>query len=235
MDIGFLAVNKGRKPEAGLDVCAPAIEVEVPTGVSASSVAAVKTHDVVILIFHPNAPQEPAFAGLFQGRDVEHQAAHFPQEFAPYVVELVVLLVEAVGVKENHLQESTRHELRRERKEIANRAENLLSLGVHVRQRHQRDTLRKVRTAQKIFVARGDKAEILVRFQVLDVGLDQWRILPDRLDGSVFVGDHAVDHVIHGPRLIRRLGCCRGSESPQPAQNQDENNCRYSTHFLSPQ
>ncbi len=145
-----------------------------------------------------------------------------------------MLLVEAVGVKENHLQESTRHELRRERKEIANRAENLLSLGVHVRQRHQRDALRKVRAAQKIFVPRRDEAEILVRSQVLDVRLDQRRILPDRLHGPVFVRDHAVDHVIHGPRLIRRLGCRRGNESPQPAQNQDENSCPYFTHFLSP-
>src|SRR5215472_13177904 len=77
VQIALLAVNKGREPNTRLYVGAPAIEVEIPAGVTVAAVPAVKPHDVVVLVLHPDAAQETAFAGLFHRRHVEHQAAHF--------------------------------------------------------------------------------------------------------------------------------------------------------------
>src|SRR5882672_6151958 len=99
-----------------------------------AAVGAIEAHDVVVLIFNPDAPQEAALAGLFLRSYVEHQATHFAEKLAPYVVELVVLFVEAVRVNEDHLQETVRQELHRERKEISNRSEDLLSLAFRVAQ-----------------------------------------------------------------------------------------------------
>ncbi len=69
----------------------------------AAAVGAIKAHDIEILILHPDAPQEPALAALLLRRHVEDQAAHFAEEFAAHIIELVVLLVEAICVQEDHL------------------------------------------------------------------------------------------------------------------------------------
>ena len=45
-----------------------------------------------VLILDPDAAQEATLAGMRRGCDVEYQAAHFAEEFAPDVVEFVVLL-----------------------------------------------------------------------------------------------------------------------------------------------
>src|SRR5580692_3445920 len=124
VQIALLAIDKGRHPNARLHVRAPAVEVEVPARVPAAAIRAVEAHDVVILIFHPDASQEAALSRLFLRRDVEDQAAHFSQKFALYVVKLVVLLVESVRVYENHLASAST-----------------------VTQGHQSDTLREVRAA----------------------------------------------------------------------------------------
>ncbi len=141
VQVSFFAVHKGRHPHAGLQIRAPTVEVEIPAGSPAAAVGAVKTHDVEILIFNPDAPEEAALAGLLHGRDVEHQAAHFADEFSAYVIKLVMLLVKAVRVDEDHLQEAVRQELHRKRKEVADRPENLFPLAIRVRQRDERDTL----------------------------------------------------------------------------------------------
>src|SRR5713226_9903764 len=155
--------------------------MEVPTGVAAAAVRSVEAHNVKVLILHPNAAEEAALAGFRIRSDVEHQAAHFAQELAAYVVKLIMLLVEAVGVDENHLQKAVRQVLHRERKEISNAGENLFALGVGVRQRNQVHALGKIRAAQKVFVAGGHKSKIVVRFLILNVGFDQRRIPADFL------------------------------------------------------
>src|ERR1700674_5388227 len=208
--------------------------MDVVTRMAAAGVTTVEAHDVKILVFDPDAPQEASHTELFLRRDVEHQAAHFAEEFAAHVIELVVLLVEAIRVDKDHLQEAVRQELHRERKEVADGAEDLLPLAVGVRQGNQRDALREVRAAEEILVAGGGVAKILIGLQVLDVRLNQRGKLLDLLVGPVFVGDHAVDDFVHGPRLIGRLGRLRNGHGPHPAQDQNENSCSYLTHFLSP-
>src|SRR5947209_17039395 len=104
--------------------------MEIAAGVPAAAVRSVKSHNVVVLIFHPDASQKAALAALVLRRDVKYQAAHFAKEFPAHVVKLVMLLVEPVGVNEDHLQESVRQELHRERKKVADGAEELLPLAV---------------------------------------------------------------------------------------------------------
>src|SRR5262249_26826883 len=133
----FLAIDEGGQPETGLQVGAPAIKMEIPAGVPIAAVSAVEPYDVVILVFHPDASEEAAFSSLFQRRHVEHQAADFTEKLLPHVIELVVLLVEAVRIDEDHLKKSAGDKLRGERKEVADSAKNLLPLGVGVRKRDQ--------------------------------------------------------------------------------------------------
>src|SRR6267378_8332810 len=104
---------------------------------SVAAICAIEPHNIVILVFHPDAAEKTALAALLLWRDVKYQTAHFAEEFAAHVVKLVVLFVEAVGVKEDHLQEAVRQELHRERKEVADRTEDLLPLGIGVRERNQ--------------------------------------------------------------------------------------------------
>src|SRR5712664_501246 len=155
----FFAVHEGRHPHTRLHIRTPAVKVEPPAGMSVAAVCAVEPHNIEILVFHPDAAEKPALAALFLWGDVKYQAAHFAEEFAAHVVELVVLFVESVGVEENHLQEAVRHKLQRKRKEIADRTEDLLSLGIGIRQRNERHTLGKVGSAEEIFVAGGGIAE----------------------------------------------------------------------------
>src|SRR5437870_3932481 len=184
MQIALLAVNKRRQPETWLYVGAPAVEVEVPAGVTVAAVSAVKPHDVVVLILHPDAPEETAFAGPLRGSHVECQAAHLSKKLTPHVIELVMLLVEAVGVDEDHLQESPGYEFRREGKEVADGAKDLPSLAVGVRQGNQGHALGKIRAAKKVFVARRHGPEVFVRPLVLNVGFDHRRVLADLLDDA---------------------------------------------------
>ena len=201
-----------------------------------AAVSAVKPHDVVVLILHPDAPEETAFAGPLRGSHVECQAAHFSKKLTPHVIELVMLLVEAVGVDEDHLQESPGYEFRREGKEVADGAKDLPSLAVGVRQGNQGHALGKIRAAKKVFVARRHGPEVFVRPLVLNVGFDHRRVLADLLDDAVLVGDHPVDHIRHGPRgdLGLRSGGRSGDRS-RSAQQHTTNNCCHSTHLPSPQ
>ena len=65
-------------------------------------IGAVQTNDVEFLVFHPEAAQEPALAGGFLRRYVEHQAPDIAQEFAPDIVELIVLAIEIAPVRVDH-------------------------------------------------------------------------------------------------------------------------------------
>src|SRR5579864_6521872 len=177
---------------------------------TSAAVSAVEADYVVVLILNPDTPEEPPLARLSLWRDVENQAAHLADKFALNIVELVVLLVESVGVDKDHLQEAVGQELHGERKEIADGAENFLSLALGIAERNKRDSLRKLRATEKILVAGGDFAQIFVRLQVLNVRLHQRRILPDLLVQPVLVGDDPVDDLVHRPRLLRFWPRCVG-------------------------
>src|ERR1700693_2771907 len=127
MQLAFFAINEGRQPEIWLDVGAPAIKVKIPTGVTTAAVSAIEAHHVVILILNPDSSEEAALAGLLARGYVEHQAAHFSQEFAPHIIEFIVLFIEAAGVDKNHLQEAVGKVLHCEREKIADASEDLFA------------------------------------------------------------------------------------------------------------
>src|SRR5215813_3644891 len=106
VQIVFLAIDERRQPQSRLHVRAPAVEVEIPARMSGATVSAIESHNVEVLIFDPDPSEEAALAGLGQRRDVKHQATHFAQKFAFYVVELIMLPVESIGIDENHLQKT---------------------------------------------------------------------------------------------------------------------------------
>ena len=219
----FFAINKRGQPQAGLRVGAPAVKMKIPTGVSAAFIRAIEAHDVEILIFHPDTSQEAALPRLLLGRNVEHQAAHFAQKFAAHVVEFIVLLIEAVGIDKDHLQEAIRQILHRERKEISDAGEELLALGIHVGEGNQVYAARKIGASQEILVPRRHKAELPIGSQVLYIGFDQRRELADFLVEMIFVYNDAIDHFFHGPGLIGRFGSRCGGDCSQtnPPERQD--------------
>src|SRR6202162_4528625 len=136
MQLAFFAVNEGGQPQIWLHVGAPAIKVKIPTGVAAAAISAVEAHHVVILILNPDASEEAAFPGLFTRGNVEHQAAHFAEEFAADVVEFIVLFIETIGVNENHLQEAIGKVLHSEREKIPDAGKEFFAFAAGVGQRN---------------------------------------------------------------------------------------------------
>src|SRR5262249_27560960 len=116
------------------------------------------------------------------------------------VVEFVVLLVEAVSVDENHLQESVGQILHGERKEVADGTEDPFALIVCVGKGNESNALLKIRAAEEILVAAGYEAEILIRLQILNVSLHERRVILDVVVKTALVGDDAVKRLIHRAR-----------------------------------
>src|ERR1700678_504843 len=110
LQVGFLAVNVRRKPQAGLNVQAPAVEVQVKAvDARHRRVHAVEPDNREILVFRPDTALESALSGFRQRSDVKNHAARFTQEFPAYVVELIMLAIESLGVDVNHLQKAFRN------------------------------------------------------------------------------------------------------------------------------
>src|SRR5712692_11094072 len=107
-EVAFFAVDEGREPLVLSGIHAPTVEIEVVARQGRAAVGAVETHDVVILILHPDAPDESSFARLRQWIDVTDQTTNLTQKLAPEIFELVMLAVEAVHVQVDHLQEPAR-------------------------------------------------------------------------------------------------------------------------------
>src|ERR1700692_3234111 len=162
MKLAFFAINERGQPKIGLHVGAPAIKVEIPTGVTAATVSAVETHHVVILILDPDACEEAALASLFAGSDVKDEAAHFAEEFAAHIIEFIVLFIETVGVDENHLQEAIGKVLHGKREKIPDASEDFFAFAAGVGQGDQLDTLGKLSAAEEIFISGRSETEVLV-------------------------------------------------------------------------
>ena len=215
MQIFFFAIDESREPHAGLQVGPPAVEVEIPAGMAAAAVSAVKADHVEVLVFDPDATEKAALAGFRKRSHIEHKTAHFTQEFAAHVVELVVLRVEAAGVDENHLQETVGQILHCEREEIADSAENLLALAACIGEGDQSNGFGKIRFAQKIFVAGRNAAKLLVRLQILNIGFNERRVFLHPAVHVVLVAHHTIDNLYHGARFFRDslrrvIGQCTG-------------------------
>src|SRR5271154_3243045 len=237
VQIFFFAVDERGNPQSGLHVGAPAIEVEKEGGMAAAAVSAVEANHVEILILYPNASQKAALAGFILGRDVEHQAAHFAKKLATHIIEFIVLFVQSTGIDKNHLQKAIGQKLQAEGHEVSDRCKELLAFGTSVAQGDDLHALSEIRAPQEVFVAGRRIAQILVRLEILNVGFDQWRIGLDLRVQLGFVGNHAVNHLVHGSRrgaeLLKR-SALRPSVGSQSAHGEQDDCCEYLTHFLSP-
>ena len=113
-DVTFLGINKRGQPEIRAGVHAPTVKMEIQIGECAAGIGAVESNDRVVLVLDPDAPDEAPFARLLLWSYVKDERAHFPEEFAADVIEIVVLRVQAAVVEVNHLQKTVRQKLRAE-------------------------------------------------------------------------------------------------------------------------
>src|SRR6516164_11351556 len=95
--VGLLDVDIGGQPEPRAHVFAPAVEVEEDIGSGRRRVRSVKTDNVVVLVFHPDAADK-ASGKLWFCLDVEDKATHVAQEFTADVSEIIVPAIEALIV-----------------------------------------------------------------------------------------------------------------------------------------
>ena len=109
-EIGLLGINKRRQPHAGAKVLPPAVKVQIITGSRMRIVSAVEANDVVVLIFDPDAAEEPALAGVFLGGDVHDDAAYFPKELAADESVIVIPALEIL-IEDHHLGKAQGQEL----------------------------------------------------------------------------------------------------------------------------
>src|SRR2546430_2492142 len=101
-------------------------------------------------------------------------------KLAPHILQPVMRAVEAVNVQVNHLQEAAREKLRVE--ELSPASDQLVLYALVAVERLQFDALREFGAAEIIFVAGGSCPELLIRPEILDVGLDQRRVLAKQTD-----------------------------------------------------
>src|ERR1700747_828067 len=73
-------------------------------------ISAVEADYVVALILNPDPAHEARYPRAFFWFDVDHEAAHFPQELTTHEGELVILFLE-IGIENNHLCEAQRQEV----------------------------------------------------------------------------------------------------------------------------
>src|SRR5579862_1397666 len=79
-----------------------------------SGIGAVESDDCIVLVLDPDAPDETPLPGLLFGRYVKNKGAHFSEEFAADIIEIVALRIQTVVVQINHLQKTERQEFRSE-------------------------------------------------------------------------------------------------------------------------
>src|ERR1700693_2698680 len=152
LHVAFFAIYKGRQPFVFSGVGAPAVKVKIKTAGRRSRIGAVEAHDVVVLVFHPDAPRETTLSRARQRINVKNHAAYFAQKFLAGICELVVLTVKSVRVQINHLQKSTRQKIAGEK---ASNTEQQFSLAAVIDERLQLHALCQLRAPQKISVAIG--------------------------------------------------------------------------------
>src|SRR5713226_4236198 len=183
----------------------PAIEIEIVAGQGRAAVRAVETHDVEILILHPDAAYEATFARLWQWIDVKHQTTNLAQKLASDILNLVMLAVEPVHVQVDHLQEAARDKFRGEK--TGPPTENLVlhAAGVML-QRFKFHALRQLGPPKKESVAVRYRAQLLIGGDILDVGFHERRILAKQLHLRLLLPHDLVHHFAQNRRLLGGCG-----------------------------
>src|SRR5713226_99208 len=195
----LFAVDEGRKPLVLSRIHPPAIEIEVVADQRRPVVRAVETHDVEILILHPDAADEASFACLRQWIDVKYQTTHFAQKLASDILNLVMLAVEPVHIHVDHLQEAARDKFRVEKDGPPTENLVLHAAGVML-QRFEFHALRQLGPPKKVFVAVRYRSQLLIGADILDVGFHERRILAKQLHLRLLLPHDLVHHFAQNRR-----------------------------------
>ena len=156
-------------------------------------VSAVEADDVVVLVFDPDAAEEPALASVFLGRDVDDDAAHFAEELAADESEIVILALKIL-IEDHHLGKAQRQKLHGIN--VAQFAEHAFAEAGR-RGRSESaviGALAHIQAAQEVHVADGDgRAEVFVFLQILEIGLHQRMKLLHLRHEEMFALNRSVD------------------------------------------
>ena len=187
--------------------------VELLVVVLLSGEVAVEANDVTVAGFDPDAAKEAA-SGLFagDGRDIEDCSGRVAEEVVADVTEGVVLLIEVVGVHEDHLDEAgfveVEVESTTESSDVGQRILKESQLTVVASALRGRliylvglvaDDLVELDACEMMLVGLGNLAENRIWLHVLDVGFNERGPLFDSLDDHLFARDGFIDE-----RALRR-------------------------------
>src|ERR1700719_829390 len=109
LQVRLLGIDQRGKPDARAKILAPAVKVKVITGSRVRRVSPVKPHNVVILVFDPDAAKETPLAGIFFWSYVDYDAAQLSQKLPAYEVEVVILALKVL-IENYHLGKAQRQE-----------------------------------------------------------------------------------------------------------------------------
>ena len=113
-----------------------------------------------------------------------------------------MLFVESIRVDEDHLQESIRQILHREREEVSDRAENFLALAAGVGKRDEAHAPGEIGAPEEILIAARNIAEILIGLEILNIRLNERRVILHGGVEPILVGDDAINRFVHGTRPL---------------------------------
>ncbi len=208
LGIALLNVEGGGKPEVGLDVGAPAVEVvELLVILLLSGEVAVEADDVAVAGLDPDAAEEATGGALAgDGGDVEDGGGSVAEEVVADIAEGVVLLVEVVGVHEDHLDEAGFVEVEMEAAakagDVGHRVLEEAELAVVAGALRGglvdlvglvADDLVELDACEVVLVGLRDLAEDRIGLHVLNVGFDEGSPLLDGLDDLLFAHDGLVN------------------------------------------
>ncbi len=202
LGIGLFGIDVSRKPQSGLHVDPPAIEVEEGIQAGARFVSSIEANDVVVLVLDPDAAQEVRAFDVFFRDHVEDQRAYVSEELLAKILQLIVIFIELV-IEKDKLHEPERNIVHPVKaiQAIEHAAHESRAITA-LKSLFADASLVQNQPAKKILVALGNAAQLLVRFHVLDIGLYQGSILVHVLDQLGFGIEDAVSHGIVGGRCL---------------------------------
>src|ERR1700752_5019628 len=77
VQVALLAIDKGWKPLILARVDAPAVKMEIVVRPDRAHKSAVESHNVIVVVLHPEAAHKTTLGGLFLRGHVETQTAYF--------------------------------------------------------------------------------------------------------------------------------------------------------------
>src|SRR5262249_15968989 len=149
--------------------------------------------------------------------EIENQATNFAQELATDVRKFIMLAVEAIHIRVNHLQKGAREKVHRE--ETPESAQYIALATSTTNQRSQFQALCQLCAAKKIAITIQHGPQVLVRAEKLHIDLDQWGILAKRLHFGLLLRHNLVHHFGHGRGLLS--GCRKGRCTQRQDESQD--------------